>query len=286
MKNKQFSPFLRQIVSDRYAFFWEIPEGRFKIKDDCGKRLLPLNSGWRPEKVDENAPFLVCQGHKRRYYAPLRQNPVLHRTFCGIEDDAGIIEFASSHGFLGFTRWQRMRRQGSSTRMLVESLPRWRRELSEMKRLMHLWQLILNKRTSLLAALMSLEDDGLYISLAKRRDKIAGTDSDLVRKWQRRGEQPLKAALLYLSSSINSKIRSNVYPEALPAYKRSVYLMPEGLLSAMWLMFLWEVIGEVRPRRCPGCDSWFESRRSTRRTCSDRCRKKVSRLNVEKLTAE
>jgi hypothetical protein len=279
MKHSYISPFLKEIVSDRYAFFWEVPEGKFNICRKTTTRLQASTPGTRLDKIDETSPFIVCKTTGKRYYAPLRKNPALHRMFCNIADDSGILNFASNYGLLGFTRSHDIRRRDRrlSGKLLVESAQRWRHELSEMKRLMYLWDILKNRRYSLLAALMILEEDGIYIILNKRRDLIAAVDSDLGRRWILHGEQPQEAALLYLTNYINAKIRGSIYPRVLPTYKKRVYLFPDNLLTAMWLMFLWEVIGEVRPYLCPGCNNWFDPRRSTRKTCSDRCRKRVSR---------
>ncbi len=279
MKHLHSSPFLKEIVSDRYAFFWEVPEGKFSILHKTAARLEPLPAAAGLQELDEASPYLVCRKTGQRYYAPLRKNPALHRIFCSVMDDSGILRFASDYGLLGFTRSRDIRRRDERPggKLLVESAQRWRYELSEMKRLMYLWDILKNRRYSLLAALMIREEDGLYIILNKRRDLIAAADSDLGHRWILHGEQPQEVALLYLTNCINAKIKGGIYPRALPAYKKSVYLFPDNLLTAMWLMFLWEVIGEVRPYQCPGCHGWFDPRRSTRKTCSDRCRKRISR---------
>ncbi len=284
MKHSHISPFLKEIVSDRYAFFWEVPEGKFNICRKTATRLQMSTPGARLDKIDEASPFIVCKTTGKRYYAPLRKNPVLHRMFCNITDDSGILKFAATYGLLGFTRFHDIRRRDRQLRikLLVESAQRWRYELSEMKRLIYLWDILKNRRYSLLAALMTREEDGIYIILNKRRDLIATADSDLGRRWVQFGEQPQEAALLYLTNCINVKIRGGIYPRALPTYKKRLYLFPDNLLTAMWLMFLWEVIGEVRPCLCPGCNNWFDPMRSTRKTCSDRCRKRVSREKGER----
>ena len=152
---------------------------------------------------------------------------------------------------------------------------------AKMKRLIHLWELVKKERLSLLGALISREDNGIHIIIGRRKNLVADSSSPLARKWDLEGEQPLEAARQHLSDYINGKIMGSVFPRVLPLYKRRIYLSPVNLLSAMWLMFLWEVIGEVRPHQCPGCGEWFDPKRSTRKTCGDRCRKKMSRLNMK-----
>jgi hypothetical protein len=278
------TPFLRNVVNNSYAFFWQVYEGTPTITEKERRRLLSVTGDRGLEEIDGRMPFLVCKGNKKRYYAPLRKNPTLHRAFCEIADNKDIIKFASKYGMLGFTRSYEVRKRDGSQPpvMFIESLARWKYELADMKQLVYLWELIRNRRLSLLGALMDREDNGVYITLGKRKDMIDDNSSTLARKWDIEGEQPHEAALQYLTTRINKKVTGGVFPTALPSYQKKVYLLPRNLLAGMWLMFLWEVIGEVRPRQCPGCGEWFDPRRSTRITCGDRCRKRTSRQKRRK----
>ncbi len=275
--------FLRNSVNNSYAFFWHVNEATPTITEKERKRLMSETGDRGLEKIDERPPFLMCKGNRKRHYAPLRNNPTLHRSFCEITDNKDIIKFAAKYGMLGFTRAYKVRkRDGSqSSAVFVESITRWKYELANMKQLVYLWELIKNKRSSLLGAFMDREDNGVYITLGKRKEMIDDNSSPLARKWDMEGEQPLEAALQYLTTSINKKVTGSVFPTAFPLYQKKVYLLPRNLMAAMWLMFLWEVIGEVRPRRCPGCGEWFDPWRSTRLTCGDRCRKRISRQKAE-----
>jgi hypothetical protein len=169
--------------------------------------------------------------------------------------------------------------------MLIESTERWTYELEDLKRLVIIWDLIRKKNLPELRPLIYREPGGIYIKLGKRKDLVDDNKSTLARKWNGEGGLPLEASLQYLTASINKKVMGNVYPTVLPEYKRKIYLLPRNLLAAMWLMFLWEVIGEVRPRRCPCCEEWFDPKRSTRLTCGDRCRKRLSRQNGKNFRA-
>lgn len=278
MKHSFSTTFLRNLVDDSYTFFWHSYESPFRITGKDRKRGATRESG-REEEIDSRPPFLICKGAGKRYYAPLRKNPVMHREFCEIAGNRGIVQFASRYGPLGFTRSYAVRKRGArqSTPVFIESVARWKYELAEIQRLVYLWEVVKSKRLSLLGALTNREADGIYITLGKRRDFIDDNRSALARKWDSDGEQPEEAALQYLTTSINKKVTGSVFPTALPTYRKKIYLMPINLMAAMWLMFLWEVIGEVRPRKCPGCGEWFDPKRNTRITCGDRCRKRKSR---------
>jgi hypothetical protein len=283
MKYKKSSLFLKELVSDSQAFFWEVWDGKPFISEKEVKRVFPSTSGYQPEKIDSELPCLVLKGNRKRYYPPLRRSPVLHRTFCDIIDNDDIVRFISRFGFLGFTyiREVRKRDRMQIEVILVESIARWKQEVAVMQRLVNLWELVNNERLPLLGSLISRDDSGIHILMGKRKSLVADSRSILARKWDLEGEQPLEAAQQYLADYINGKITGSVFPRVLPLYKKRIYLTPGNLLSAMWLMFLWEIIGEVRPHKCPGCGEWYDPKRSTRKTCGDRCRKKMSRLNLK-----
>ena len=279
MTSSLLSPYLRQVVSGRQVFFWEVSEGKYRIAAGGGRR--PARAvGKHPQELDSRPPFISCNSEKKRFYAPLRNNPVLHRTFCSVSADSDIVAFASRYGLLGFSseRVIKKRKGRPPERLVVESIQRWRYELAEMQRLLYLWDMVKKQRLTLIAALTSMEEDGLFITLSRRKELVAGRDSALYKKWAAQGEQPRQAAVLYLSNCINSRLESGVHPQVNPSYRKHIYLHPANLLTAMWLMFLWELIGEVRPFQCPGCHEWFDPKRSTRKTCGDRCRKRLSRL--------
>jgi len=280
MTSSLLSPYLRQVVSGNQVFFWPVPEGKCRIAASAG-RLVAISAKSDLLELDTRPPFLLCNSERKRYYAPLWNNPVLHRTFCSISNNKGIIAFASKYGLLGFAseRIINKHRGGPPRRMIAESVRRWNYELVEMQRLLYLWDLVKQQRLSLVAALLSLEEDGLYITLSRRKDLVADHNSVLYKKWVLRGEQPREAAVLYLTNCINDRLEGGVHPQINPSYRKHIYLHPANLLSAMWLMFFWELIDEVRPFQCPGCYQWFDPKRSTRRTCGDRCRKRLSRLN-------
>jgi hypothetical protein len=283
MKHKNSSLFLKELVSDSNAFFWEVWDGRLSISEKAVRLGLPLSIGQRSEEIDNKPPYLIFKGNRKRYYPPLRRNPVMHRTFCDIADNDDVVRFASRFGFLGFTYFREGRkRDGAQTEMiLVESVARWKQEVAMMKRLVNLWELVNTNSLSVIGSLISRDESGIYILTGKRKSMVADSRSVLARKWDIEGEQPLEAARQYLTDFINGKVMGSIFPRVLPLYKKKIYLTPVNLLSAMWLMFLWEVIGEVRPHRCPGCGEWYDPKRSTRKTCGDRCRKKISRLKVK-----
>jgi len=271
--------YLRQAISGEGVFFWPVYEEKFRITHRAGRLLSPSKHGDTAD-LDSRPPFIVCAGKRKRYYAPLRSVPVLHRRFCLIEDGRAMVDFASRYGLLGFTaeRVKYSRKGLPPAFLLAESTARWQFELNEMRRLIYLWDLVREGKDSTIASLICREDDGLYLKLDKPSQLIAAADSRLYRKWQLLGGRPREAASHYIIDRINERIGGYVRPQINPEHAGRIYLHPIRLLDAMWLMFMWEVMGEVRPVRCPICLEWFDSERSTRKTCSDRCRQRLSRL--------
>ena len=62
----------------------------------------------------------------------------------------------------------------------------------------------------------------------------------------------------------------------------SLAIVPQNLLSALWLALLFEILGKVRLRQCPICGTWFDASAAPQRVfCDSRgsgCRQRASRL--------
>jgi hypothetical protein len=99
MTSSLLSPYLRQVVSGRQVFFWEVYGGSFRIVASAGK--MPAAQAGGLQQLDTRPPFLVCRPEQKRFYAPLRNTPVLHRTFCELSDNRAMVSFASKYGLLG-----------------------------------------------------------------------------------------------------------------------------------------------------------------------------------------
>ncbi|MBN2871668.1 MAG: hypothetical protein JXJ30_01995, partial [Halothiobacillaceae bacterium] len=92
-------------------------------------------------------------------------------------------------------------------------------------------------------------------------------------------EAAARAALAYLVSEMCASAR--VVMRVTSAQPDGLRLTFEvrSLIAAMWLQFALAVDGQREYRPCPVCGDWWDATeaRSDRKTCSDRCRKRMHR---------
>ncbi len=111
-----------------------------------------------------------------------------------------------------------------------------------------------------------------YDTIADRQDK---TRMELLDRWDK--GNVIKPALYYVCLQVNQRVRNYVSPQVLPFRKLELRVFPQTLLSAMWLMFMWEISGENNVFLCPSCLEWFSTEDRRRKHCSDACKQKAYR---------
>ena len=84
-------------------------------------------------------------------------------------------------------------------------------------------------------------------------------------------------AMHYILREVNRHLKGHVTPQAVhPKDKGGIptlYLWPDSLFIALWVLFLNELKGEIRVRQCDNCHDWKEvNLRRDPFYCSDRCR--------------
>ena len=94
----------------------------------------------------------------------------------------------------------------------------------------------------------------------------------------------VKPALHYVQSTINEKLEGRASPRLLWDAKRErlgLYIVPDGLIGALWLQFARAVERDSQFRQCAECGIWFELAPGTARAdklyCSTPCRTKAYR---------
>lgn len=108
--------------------------------------------------------------------------------------------------------------------------------------------------------------------IADRRKHIK---TDIINRWDQ--GDVVEPALYYVCSQVNQRIRTNVSPQILPFRRNELRLFPQTLLSAMWLMFMWEISGENNVFICPSCLEWFSTEDRRSMYCSGACKQKAYR---------
>jgi hypothetical protein len=240
-----------------------------------------------------------------RLYAPL-SNPTLHREFACLNSEESIIKFANKYGLLGALRVG-ITPVGGGALLWGESLERWRNESREIGATLAVWDMVQRKEAGKLGQLVKWPSDrNVIIEMKIRYDKDRGEwqvqpcsplkdkwlpsqhshtamiassliNSGLLSRWQQR--ERVEPAKYYVLRAVNERLRGHVTPQVLlPDNKedlpREVYLWPDTLLAAIWVLFLFEVMGQIRVRMCErkGCEKWIEMGNSRRKYCDAACR--------------
>jgi len=102
--------------------------------------------------------------------------------------------------------------------------------------------------------------------------------------WNNHPQGPAK---LYLDRLINKRIQEQVSPRLVSPLeaedKPSLSFFPKHLLGCLWLQLARAITGNKQFRRCVVCQTFIEistdqtGSREGKKTCSDRCRQKLSR---------
>jgi hypothetical protein len=291
-----------------YLFVWPIAEDGYHLVNNTETTSAQIDI----EEVDRRSPWIVPQGQGRRSYSPLSKVS-LHREFGQLDETEGdVITFANRYGLLGHN--VALTQPGVTTHEisetpLGESLKRWRQEIRLIGPLLAMWDLVNRKRAGKLGQivvwptpeqvevrLLWTREKGLYhFSSLKdsadfnETDKTGVLDKAITGLWDhrllgrwRRGDV-IEPALYFICREINQKLKGYVSPQVLPFVDKKLFMQPQTLLAAMWLMFMWEITGETKVLRCPApsCGHWFEQIDAHTKYCSNACKQK--RYYVEKV---
>lgn len=222
--------------------------------DPSGHEWFELPEG----ETDRARMFIAARNvtSELRQYAPLRQFPGLHRTFCATEPQpSGIDEFADQYGLLG----------GSVTKILPhgaapyvhtegEFLDDWCDEIGFLRKQVNIWDEYLSARSSDFQPRV-IED-------------VAGVQAEVNRRLAIYGAVP-RLALDASQGNIRGVI------------------VPGSLLGAIWVDFYLAISsgkGLAAYKKCESCGRFFEKILSRRRDalyCSDACKSKAYRRRVE-----
>ena len=95
---------------------------------------------------------------------------------------------------------------------------------------------------------------------------------------------PIGPALHCMQNLINEHLHQRASPRLLWEQSRDrlgLYIVPEGLIGALWLQFARAVERDAKFRQCPECGTWFEIApgrgRTDKQFCSTACRTRAYR---------
>jgi hypothetical protein len=75
----------------------------------------------------------------------------------------------------------------------------------------------------------------------------------------------------FLYREVNRRLRGHASPEVLP-FKNDLLIVPDCLLSALYVLFALELSDKLPIRQCPNCDQFFPPKTARQVYCSDDCR--------------
>ena len=289
MSNKDGIISFQEITSGSYAFLWQTIVGGYKLlegpthKAVVDSNIIDSNDSWLVRKTDK-LPFA------QHRYPPLSK-PTLHREFARLYSDESIIKFANKYGMLGHVEMVAPSSGGEVS--YAESLTRWKNESRDMGRLLAIWDMVMRRDAGKLGQLIKwpsakrvliqariiydqnrgewgvkpwassdkaiLPWGGFGVTIADAEHK----NSDILSRWKT--YSVVEPAKCYVLEEINEKLKEHVAPKVfLPedtnAIPSKIYLVPDSLLAALWVLFLMEVTGRTRVRRCDHCGNWKELR--------------------------
>jgi hypothetical protein len=239
-------------------------------------------------------------------YHPLAMFPGLFRVFGDTEPSRdGIKTFADRFGPLGgdIAGPIPLYDQPSSKDVAVgvgEPLASWNHQILTMRLAVDLWEAARSGDVGRLEQVIAWEKDGSGVRIMSHPELSAGQlpEPPALVEWAwiastHVGDEVLdrfvrgdliKPALHRVRSVINKQLQGRASPRLLWDANRErlgLYIVPEGLIGALWLQFARAVERDSQFRQCAECGIWFELAPGTARAdklyCSTPCRTKAYR---------
>jgi hypothetical protein len=283
-------------------FPWQVAEGGYRWVESQG---LAEGDELRRPFLTHGRP-IGAGGHRVRSYQPLSAFSGLFRVFADTAPaPEAITAFADRFGPLGgnLAKQILLYDQPNAKGVPVgtgESLEAWSAEILMMRFAIDIWEAARNGDVGRLEHVISWTEDGSGVQILSHpelpngqlpqapawveRAWIAGTHlGDGVLERFVPGDL-VKPALHYVQSTINRQLEGRASPRLLWDTKRErlgLYIVPDGLVGALWLQFARAVERDSRFRQCAECCLWFELAPGTARAdklyCSTPCRTKAYR---------
>ena len=283
-------------------FRWRVAEGGYAWVDS--------HPAFEPHQ--QRQPFLTdgrpigAAGFRVRQYLPLAEFPGLFRVLAETEPSReGVKLFADRFGPLGgdIRKQITLYDQPSAKGVPVgtgEPLDAWSDEILTMRYAVDLWEAARTGDVAILERVIHWKPDGSGVEIAGHpgasRGVLPEAPAHVEQAWiagTHLGDDVLgrfvpgdlvKPALHYLQSKINAKLEGRASPCLLWDAKRErlgLYIVPDGLVGALWLQFARAVERDSQFRNCAECGIWFELAPGTARAdklyCSTPCRTRAYR---------
>ena len=239
-------------------------------------------------------------------YHPLAACSGLFRNFAATDPSLdGIKSFADRFGLLGGNLRKRIvlndqGRGGKHPLGFGEHVDDWIREILVMQLAVDLWESARQGDTEHLERMITWAPEGTRVSINTHPELERGQlpekpthvhraviaaehlDQDILARFV--PGDPIGPALHCMQGLINEHLHHRASPRLLWEQDRDrlgLYIVPEGLIGALWLQFARAVERDARFRQCLECTTWFEVApgrgRTDKQFCSNACRTKAYR---------
>jgi hypothetical protein len=202
-------------------------------------------------------------------------NYTLHRQFAYLreKDIKYKISFANKYGLLRRHAAHSLIFRNPNTGQqfqMGESLLWWQEEIADLASCLKLWDMT-SSGDSKLKNTVLWHRDGIIIRLGARDiHLVSRANMNLLSTWA--NGDPIGPALYYISLEMEKRLVNALTPKISASGEREIYIHPDTLLSAIWLMFLLEISGKSRLLRCNICGDFFNTQDPRAQFCSTRCR--------------
>jgi hypothetical protein len=282
-------------------FPWQVAEGGYSWVDS-----RPIGEGQDRGSFLTDNRAIAAAGFRVLRYQPLAAFPGLFRVFADTEPSCdGIKAFADRFGPLGGDLAEQIPLYDQPNAKGVplgtgEALAAWSNEILMMRFAIDIWEAARNGDVGRLERVISWTEDGSGVQILSHpelpKGQVPEAPAWVERAWiagTHLGDGVLgrfipgdlvKPALHYVQSTINEKLEGRASPRLLWDAKRErlgLYIVPAGLVGALWLQFARAVERDSKFRQCAECGIWFELAPGTARAdklyCSTPCRTKAYR---------
>jgi hypothetical protein len=239
-------------------------------------------------------------------YQPLSAFSGLFRDFAATDPNLDAIKsFADRFGLLGGNLRRRVvlydqGRGGKHPMGFGEHVDDWVKEIMVMRLAIDLWEAARQGDTDYLGRMISWAPEHARVSIDTHPDLQVGQlpqkpahvhraviaderlDPEILARFV--PGDPIGPALHCMQSLINDHLHHRASPRLLWEPNRDrlgLYIVPDGLIGALWLQFARAVERDARFRQCAECTTWFEVApgrgRTDKQFCSTACRTRAYR---------
>ena len=264
-----------------FAFLRAVPLEGYHWDEDLRPAPGLIELG---EKENLGSPWLVSPlGYKvaAQQYAPFQKSDLFRHFSRLLPNPKNIKRFADKYGWLGHTVPLIYPDRSGQETQLGESLQFWRQEIEEIAMLVKLWDLVRDEREEPLSKIILWQKQPLAVRFewrlpnGKRAHLIATellANGELLTQWKYR--DVIGPARYFLCDQINKRLKGHVNPGILPFLDGEIYMFPDCLRSAMYVLLALEVSGRTHPAiMCRGCGIYFVPKHRHQAYHEEACRK-------------